>query len=59
MFLVTSEPISAEFFDWDYEISLQNKSWTPVLAGEPNILISNKKPDELALYTILLITDSR
>ena len=40
IFLSTSEPISAEFFDWDYEISLQDKSWTPVLVGEPNILIS-------------------
>ena len=37
IFLVTSEPISAEVFDWDYEINLQDKSWTPVLIGESNI----------------------
>ena len=32
--------MTADNYDLDYGISLEDKIWTPVLVGEPNIIIS-------------------
>ena len=32
--------VTADNYDLDYGISLEYKTWTPVLVGEPNIIIS-------------------
>ena len=39
-FYICCHIAACDHYDLDYEISLEDRTWTPVLVGEPNILIS-------------------